>query len=177
MPLPGISGSHASAVPATAAGVITPANAMILAILGLGLLTSTTQPARASRIERPRAAHTARTLNATDTAHLHLVKSPGSLILEEGSASGALPGTVKARCDVGPTITASFTIYTRDGAISGRGSGKLNSSGAEPSFAGTMTVTSGTGRYAHAYGHGGFYGVLNRHTLALTIQTTGTLSY
>lgn len=119
----------------------------------------------------------ARTLKATDTAHLHLVKSPGSLILEEGSASGTLPGTVKANCNVGATIIVSFTIDTHAGSISGHGSGKLNTSGAEPSFGGSMTVTDGTGRYTHARGHGGFYGVLKRKNDALTIQTTGTLSY
>jgi hypothetical protein len=128
-------------------------------------------------VEHSRRAHSARTLSATDTAHLHLVKSPGSLLLEEGSASGTLPGTVKARCVVGPTVTAKFTIYTRAGAISGQGAGKLSSSGGEPSFGGSMTVTGGTGRYAHAHGRGGFYGVLNRRTDAMILQTTGTLSY
>jgi hypothetical protein len=34
------------------------------------------------------------------------------------------------------------------------------------SFAGTLTVSRGTGRYAHAHGHGGFYGVINRKTYA-----------
>jgi hypothetical protein len=37
-----------------------------------------------------------------------------------------------------------------------------------------MSVSRGAGRYAHA----GFYGTLNRHTYAATIQTTGgTLVY
>jgi hypothetical protein len=118
-----------------------------------------------------------RLLNATDTAHLHLVKSPGTLLLEEGPASGALPGSVKARCDVGPTVTAKFTIYTHGGTIRGEGSGKLSPSGEQASFGGSMTVTGGSGRYAHAHGHGGFYGVLNRYSDAMTIQTTGALSY
>ena len=40
-----------------------------------------------------------------------------------------------------------------------------------------MSITRGTGRYVHAHGSGGFYGVLNRKTYALTVQTTGRLSY
>lgn len=40
-----------------------------------------------------------------------------------------------------------------------------------------MSVNHGTGRYAHARGHGSFYGTVNRRTNALVIQTTGSLSY
>ena len=45
------------------------------------------------------------------------------------------------------------------------------------SFGGTLTVTHGTGRYAHAHGQGGFYGTIDRKNYAVTIQTTGTLYY
>ena len=40
-----------------------------------------------------------------------------------------------------------------------------------------MTISHGTGRYAHAHGHGGFYGTVDRHNDALVVQTTGQLSY
>jgi hypothetical protein len=40
-----------------------------------------------------------------------------------------------------------------------------------------MSVSHGTGRYAHVHGHGGFYGTINRRTNALVVQTTGQLSY
>ena len=122
-------------------------------------------------------AQATRTVDVTDTAHLHYLKSPGSELLEEGRASGQLPGTVRVRLNVGPTVTAAFTIYTHDGEISGHGSGKLHSSGQYASFGGTMTVSHGTGRYAHARGHGGFYGTINRKTYAVVVQTTGRLSY
>ncbi len=123
------------------------------------------------------AATTAHTLNVADTAHLHDVKSAGSALLEEGTATGGLPGPVKVEFVVGATVSASFTIYARSGSIAGHGTGTLHSSGVYASFGGTMTVTHGTGRYAHARGHGGFYGVMNRNTYALTVQTTGKLSY
>lgn len=137
------------------------------------LLVSLTLTAQAFTA-RARAAHA---LKAMDTAYLHLASSSGALLLEEGNAMGTVPGKVRAHCSIGPTVSAKFTIYTHVGSISGSGSGKLSSTGRQPSFGGTMTVTGGTGRYAHAHGHGGFYGVLNRDTDAITLQTTGTLNY
>jgi len=142
-------------------------------ILVPGALASATL----SRSARHHAGHIARSLNVTDTAHLHYVRESGSDLLEEGQATGGLPGQVQARFNVGATVYATFTISTRYGSISGKGSGKLRGTGVYASFGGTMTVSSGTGRYSHARGHGGFYGVIDRHTYASTVQTTGTLTY
>jgi hypothetical protein len=123
-------------------------------------------------------AHAAGMLNVKDEGHLHLVRESGSLLVEEGSASGTLPGTVKVRFDVGPTISAQFTIYARGGgSITGHGSGKLHSTSAYSTFGGSLAVTSGTGRFAHAHGSGGLYGAINRRTYALTVQTIGKLTF
>jgi hypothetical protein len=124
-------------------------------------------------------ANTARTLSAYDTVHLHLVRSSGAEIVEEGSAHGTLVGSVRGRFNVGPTVTAVFTIHLRGGgSISGRGEGTLhNGHGGYESFGGTLSITGGTGRYSHARGRGGFYGTLNRATEAMVVQTTGKLSY
>jgi hypothetical protein len=124
------------------------------------------------------AARAARTLNVTDTAHLHLTGTSGSLLIEAGPASGALPGTVGVRFRIGATVSGSFTIYPRGGgSISGHGTATLRSSGTYSSFGGSMSVSSGSGRYAGAHGSGGFYGIVNRRTDELTVQTTGKLSY
>lgn len=131
----------------------------------------------AARPSAGRDAHAARSLNATDTARLRYLSSSGSSVYEEGYASGKLPGRVKVRLEVNATVTASFTIYASGGTLVGHGSGALHSSGVYASFGGTMTITHGTGRYAHAHGHGGFYGAINRNTFAATVQTTGTLAY
>jgi hypothetical protein len=111
------------------------------------------------------------------TAHLRFLDARGSYLIEEGKASGPLAGTVKARIRVTADISGAFTFYPSGGTISGRGSGKLTESGTYASFAGTVTVLGGTGRYAHAHGGGGLYGVYDRKTLGVTIQTTGSLSY
>ncbi len=113
----------------------------------------------------------------TDTGHLHLIHNSGEYITEEGHATGAVPGKVRAYLEIGPTVVAKFTIYTSVGMISGEGSGKPKGRSEEPSFAGTMVVSHGTGRYKGAHGRGGFYGTLNRVTYKLVVQTTGTLSY
>jgi hypothetical protein len=128
---------------------------------------------------RALSAHTARTMSTTDEAHLHYLRSrsSGSRLFEEGTAHGTLPGSVHAECDLGTTFTASVTIYTSAGTIRGHGSATPHASGIYESFSGTLTITGGTGRYAHAHGHAGLYGLFNRRTYALTVQTTGSLSY
>jgi hypothetical protein len=123
------------------------------------------------------AARIARTERLAMTVHLRYLTARGAYLLEEGSASGPLAGTVKARVRFTADISGSFEFYPQGGSISGYGSARLHESGTYVSFGGTVRVTGGTGRYAHARGGGGLYGVYNRRTLALTIQTTGSLSY
>ena len=121
----------------------------------------------------------ARVLNATDNGHLRYNArgSEGSLLLEEGSVSGALPGRMRAHMNVGATFSGSFVLYTSGGSIKGHGVAKPTGSGRYESFRGSLTVTGGTGRYVHAHGQAGLYGVFDRKTYGLTVQTTGRLSY
>jgi hypothetical protein len=147
-----------------------------LIVLACGA-TGVALPSAAGSATTGPSARLARMQNVTDTAHLRYLKESGSDLLEEGQASGGLPGRVRVRLNIGATIYGSFTIYARGGSISGRGSAQLHGTGTYASFGGSMRVTHGTGRYAHARGHGGFYGVFDRHNYAATIQTTGTLVY
>ncbi len=116
-------------------------------------------------------------MKITDTANMHYTSGSGSLLHETGTASGTLPGNMKANLAIGATLTANFTIYASGGTITGRGTGKPHGSGTYESFAGTLVATGGTGRYARAHGHGGFYGTFDRKNYDLTVQTTGKLSY
>jgi hypothetical protein len=127
----------------------------------------------------PPPAWTARAMSATDEAHLHYVRgrSAGARLFEEGTAHGTLPGTVRAECDLGATFEASVTIVTNAGTIRGHGTATSHASGIYESLAGTLTVTGGTGRYAHAHGRAKLYGVFDRRTYALTVQTTGSLRF
>ncbi|MHB8492304.1 MAG: autotransporter [Solirubrobacteraceae bacterium] len=124
-----------------------------------------------------RRAQAARTLNGYDNGHLHYVRGSGSTLFEEGSASGALPGTMRAWLTVGATFAGRVTLYTRYGQIRANGSAKPSGAGRYQSFAGTLVITGGTGRYTHAHGRGGLYGSFDRRTYNLTIQTRGQFAY
>jgi hypothetical protein len=147
--------------------------ALILALVAGHVASSA---ARTSAVPRARAA---RTLSVNDTGYLHLLHASGSILSEAGAVSGTLPGTASVRLDVGENVTASFTIRVRGGgSISGHGSAGLHSSGRYSSFGGSLSVTGGTGRYVHAHGAGKLYGVIERRSDALTVQTReGTLHY
>lgn len=122
-----------------------------------------------------RAAHVT---SVKDEGHLHIVSESGSNLLEEGPVTGTIPGRVRVSFNVGATVKATFTIYANGGgSISGRGEGSLHSTSLYSSFGGSLTVTHGTGRYVDAHGSGGLYGVIDRKTYALTVQTVGKLDY
>lgn len=147
----------------------------IVAAASLALSATILSAAYASGIKPT--ASTAATLNAKDEAHLHLTHTNGSLLVEEGPATGTIPGKVKANFTVAANITANVTIYTHNGSITGHGTGALRGAGLYQSFGGTLKVTGGSERYKHAHGSAGFYGAINRRTDAMTVQTTGKLAY
>ncbi|MFI4990560.1 MAG: hypothetical protein ACHQHO_06565 [Solirubrobacterales bacterium] len=124
-------------------------------------------------------ARRARTLNATDTGHLkyNAKDSEGATLVEEGAASGKLPGRMRARLNIEGAFSGSFVLSTVGGSIKGHGTATPSGSGRYESFRGSLVVTGGTGRYAHAHGKAGLYGVYDRNTHGITVQTTGSISY
>ncbi len=122
-------------------------------------------------------ASAARTLKASDTAHLRYISASGSVLYEQGAASGTLPGHMRVHFSVGATFSGSFTIYTQGGTIKGHGTAAPHGSGVYESFNGSLVVTGGGGRYAHAHGRARLYGTFNRQTYGLVVQTAGTLLY
>ena len=125
-------------------------------------------------------AHTARVLNVRDEGHLHLLSSSGSRLVDEGPVSGTIPGRVRVRFafNSGSTVSAQFTIYSRYGSINGQGQAKVsNPASPAPSFRGALSITGGTGRYAHARGSGELFGVFDRRSFAMTVQAIGKLHY
>jgi hypothetical protein len=146
----------------------------LTALLASGATTLLCQTANAKVLGR-----SARVLRTTDDASLRYVehRSSGSRLFEEGTASGTLPCEMHVYANIGPTFTASFTLFARGGTIVGHASAIPHGTGKYESFAGSLVATGGTGSYVHAHGRAGFYGVLNRLTYAMTVQTTGTLLY
>jgi hypothetical protein len=143
-------------------------------LLVSGMLVGVTMSAPTHAAER--ATHMTRTLDGADSATLHLVR-PGERLLEEGAVTGALPGRMRAELNIGPVYKGSFTIYTRNGRINGIGTATPHGAGRYQSFAGWLNVTSGSGLYAHVHGRNHLYGVFDRRTYAVTIKTTGSLTY
>jgi hypothetical protein len=136
--------------------------------------------ATAANAERTWKASAAASVEVKDEGRLQLLKSSGSQLIDEGPASGTIPG--KARIvfvyDGDPTVSAQITIYGRQGIVSAHGTARLSSpTNSRPSFAGTLTITGGSGRYSHARGGGRLYGVFYRRSYAITVQTEGTLRY
>jgi hypothetical protein len=125
-------------------------------------------------------AHAARVLNVHDEGHLRFVHASGSLIIDEGSVSGTFPGSVRVRFlyDGEPQVSAQFTISGHGGSISAHATGRLSSpTSPSPSFSGHMTITGGSGSYAHVHGSGELFGVYYRRSYGLTVQAIGKLPY
>jgi hypothetical protein len=149
-------------------------------LLALGALEVAVTSARGAAARSP-LARAAKAMSVRDRSELHLVRADGETLIEEGSATGTLPGTVKIRLYInaaGGTARASFTLYLRDGTLSGQSSGRANGGhGGWESFNGTMRLTRGTRRYAHASGSGNMYGAIFRRTDKLIVQEYGRLRY
>jgi hypothetical protein len=121
----------------------------------------------------------ARTVSLNDSAHLHKTSSHGFNLYESGSASGSLNGSISLHLDVVSTnrVTAQLTVYPHGGSMSGSASGSYHVNGGTASFSGTLTISSGTGSYAHAHGSGlSFSGTIQRSNDAVTVRVSGHIS-
>jgi hypothetical protein len=151
-----------------------------LAFLALGITVFAQAGDVPALASHARSAAVAQTVNLRDEGQLQLIKRSGSLLLEEGAATGTLPGKVRVHFfyNGGPSVIALFTIYTSDGSIRGRGLGRLSSpTSSSPSFVGPLAITGGTGSYAHAQGRGKLYGVFYLSGDKLIFQPVGQLRY
>ena len=122
----------------------------------------------------------ARTLHVRDEGHLRFLSSSGSQLIDEGPASGTIPGNVRVRFTYNgnPEVFAQFTIRGHHGSIMGHAHGRLsNPTSTSPSLRGSLSITGGSGRYAHAGGGGELFGVFNRRSYGLIVQTIATLRY
>jgi hypothetical protein len=121
----------------------------------------------------------ARTQSFNISSTLHLIGHPGHVLNEQGTFSGTQSGTIAIRfTSVSSTSgEATFTAYPSGGSVSGRTSTKGQVVGAHVYFSGSMTITGGTGKWAHASGRGlGFSGVVDRRSFHASTHMTGTIS-
>lgn len=116
----------------------------------------------------------------SDTAKLHWVGGNGNALIEEGKASGSLPGTARVILHLSATTaTSSFTLRLGGGSVTGHGTAKLHPgrSGRFDSFGGSASISGGSGRYRRVSGSGGFYGVIDRSNYSAEVQVLGKLHY
>jgi len=176
--LPGSSNGIGRKMSQTASGS---ASIVAVALVGSTLLLAAAAGADTRRpVRSAPSAHAAGVLNVHDEGHLRFIHASGSVIIDEGSVSGTLPGSVRVRFlyDGEPQVSAQFTINGRGGSISAHATGRLSSlTSPSPSFSGHMTITGGSGRYAHVRGSGTLFGVYYRRSYGLTVQAIGKLPY
>ncbi|HEX3911543.1 MAG TPA: hypothetical protein VHW67_12675 [Solirubrobacteraceae bacterium] len=121
----------------------------------------------------------ARTVPLNEAGRLHLTSRHGFTLDERGSASGSVGGTIYVHLKIVSTnrVVAEVNLYPRGGSISGQASADYHRGSSQASFAGTMSITRGTGSYAHAHGSGlSFTGTIRRSDEAITVQVRGTVS-
>ncbi len=122
----------------------------------------------------------ARTITLNDSGHLRETSHKGFNLYESGKASGTIGGTVSLHLDVVSTnrVTAELTVYASGGgSMSGTASGSYRNNGATASFSGSLSITHGTGKYAHARGSGiSFSGTIERLHGSVTVRVNGHLS-
>jgi hypothetical protein len=124
-------------------------------------------------------AHAARTVNLSESAHLHRTSSGGVHLNEQGSTTGTITGTIYIHLRISSNhVSAEVSIYPHGGSLTATGSASYHVNGGTAPFSGTITVQRGTGTYAHARsGSLRFTGSIQRSNDSVTAQLSGRLSY
>lgn len=125
-------------------------------------------------------ARAARTLAFNVSSRLKLIGRAGHVLNERGTFSGSQSGTIAIRFTSVTSTSggATFAAYSSAGSISGQTTTKGHVVGAKVYFTGVMSVTGGSGRYAHAYGRNlQFSGVVDRHNFNATTHMQGSIRY
>lgn len=123
--------------------------------------------------------HFARTLVLNETGHLHLTSHHLVTLNEQGSTKGTIRGTIYIHLNLISTkrVTAEVNIYPSNGSLSGSAKASYRVAGATATFSGTMSITRGSGRYAHARGTGlSFSGSIERLNDAVTVHLSGQIA-
>lgn len=132
--------------------------------------------AKAGRSERGKAA--LKETYVREEAALHLAqRRGGSAIVEQGAGHGTFSANVQLTVAIKTTyVTGTIVAHLPGGTIYGRaGATPHFSKSGYVSFKGTLRITRGTGRYAHASGTAGFYGAIDRYNFKMNVQVIGRL--
>ena len=154
--------------------------ALLAALAVFALAIAATVGAGAAGAAGP-AAKAASTMNLSDNANLRLNNHKGVELKESGTAHGNLRGSIyiQLRLASSRSVTAKIQVYPSGGSISASASATyrvVTSSNA--SFAGTLTITGGSGRYSKAKGSRlSFSGTVHRPSDSVSVHVSGKMSY
>lgn len=114
-----------------------------------------------------------------ETAQLRVLSRQGIVFNEQGPASGTFKCTLTLRLTAKVThVGIQFSADPSGGSLRGEGSANVQAEGAVGRVTGTVSITGGSGRYAHAHASGlAITGTVNRHNYDLSIRVSGTMSY
>jgi hypothetical protein len=116
----------------------------------------------------------------SDSARLRGTSGSGRHINGQGTLTGTIRGAVYIHLLLGPgrTFTAEANVYARKGSLSGQGAGRYQVGNFHVQFSGSVSMSRGTGRYAHARAHDlRFTGSVNLLDGAVTLRLSGALRY
>jgi hypothetical protein len=121
----------------------------------------------------------ARTITLNESGRLHLTSHHGFHLNEQGTASGTIRGSIYIHLTVSSTnrVTAEVSIYPSNGSLTGYGTANYRSNGGQATFSGTLSISRGSGSYAHAHASRlSFSGTIQRSNDATTVRVSGPLS-
>lgn len=121
-----------------------------------------------------------RSLSLSESGHLRLTSKQGFTLNEQGSATGTITGAIYIHLHLTSTskVTAEVSIYPSGGSLSGNGSAAYRVEGSVAAFTGTLSITRGSGKYAHARASAlRFTGTIQRRGDAVSVHVSGPLSF
>lgn len=126
-------------------------------------------------------AKAASSLSLSDSANLSLNNHKGVELKESGTAKGNLPGKIyiQLRLANSHSVTAKIQVYPSGGSVSASASATYRVvTSSKASFAGTLNITGGSGRYGKAKGsHLSFTGTVHRPSDSVSVHVSGKMSY
>jgi len=125
-------------------------------------------------------AHAAHTITLNESGRLHLTSHHTTHLNLQGTASGTIRGTIYIHLNVtSPSrVSAEVSIYPSGGSLTGISTASYRANGGQATFSGTMSISRGSGRYAHAHASAlRFSGTIQRSNDATTVHVSGPLSY
>lgn len=156
------------------------ASMLTVVVLGGGIAGWATTSALADRPGHLTAgARAARSLSVRETLQATNVSHQGnSVIHDRGRGTGTFTCAATIQVHVSYTRgAANFGCATSVGNVVATGSATFFTAGRMATFTGTVSLSGGTGRYAHARGSLHIEGTLNRKTFVMEVSVSGVMSY